>query len=443
MKKYFATSVSIENDDTYLPEQSGQVDIPQMVQSPVGGKIIHIGKFLVFKRGMTTPDGIEPTDIVEGIIGYIEFMGIFLGGNMLDLESYDILEQKDMSIPSVITLVFDDINVSMSTIGIDDKTSIDDWNTLLESKNFTYFPFDSVEIDGNSAMLTRNNPNALSYDMAGMTISSIDLFGFNALQVLILNNNALSDSINNTLFPISLLNLGIDYNNITTFNPIYPLPNALTTLTLNGNQLTEFNPDIQLPDTLLDLSISINNLDVFDPIHPLPSNLQSLGVQSNNLTEFDPSLVLPHNLQVLDLGGNIISVFNPTLPLPVSLSVLSLRGNLLNEFDPSQSNLTSLTVLNLESNNIDTFDPSTVGLSNISILALNSNKLVLFNPTSPLTSLSNLGLGNNLITTSSWNNETEWINNIPNNGYIYSASNTNTINGTNTNTLLSAKNWTI
>jgi hypothetical protein len=79
-------------------------------------------------------------------------------------------------------------------------------------------------------------------------------------------------------------------------------------------------------------------------------------------------------------------------------------------------------------------------------LILNANDIVSFNPTLPLpTNLQQLVLNNNKITITSWNSDTAWISLAPNGATLVSTANipANGIVGTNTETLLLAKSWTV
>jgi len=57
-------------------------------------RIIVNGDFIVFKRGGDS-DNLEPTDYVMGIVEGIFINAVYLGGDRLLLESYNIINQID------------------------------------------------------------------------------------------------------------------------------------------------------------------------------------------------------------------------------------------------------------------------------------------------------------------------------------------------------------
>jgi len=138
--------------------------------------------------------------------------------------------------------------------------------------------------------------------------------------------------------------------------------------------------------------------------------------------------------------------FNPTLPLPSNLKSLTLSTNKIVTFDPTLALPSGLTSLSLNVNDIVLFNPTIALPSSLKQLYLNSNDIVAFNPTLALpSSLILLELPNNKITVSSWNTETSWIALAPDNATLNANSNLPAlgITGTNTETLLLAKGWTI
>jgi len=76
---------------------------------------------------------------------------------------------------------------------------------------------------------------------------------------MILKNIAVSNI--KSLGSGSITHIDLGYNEITSFNPSYPLPSTLTDLTLGQNQITSFNPSYPLPSTLTDLDLSYNQLN--------------------------------------------------------------------------------------------------------------------------------------------------------------------------------------
>jgi len=221
----------------------------------------------------------------------------------------------------------------------------------------------------------------------------------------------------------TLTSLNLSSNAIVNFNPIVALPSGFLSLSLINNQIVTFNPTIPLPSSLLTLNLTNNDIVTFNPTIALPSSLQNLILQGNNIVTFDPSIALPSTLKQLVLSTNDIVTFNPSIALPNSLENLSLNVNDINVFNPTIALPSSLKKLFLNSNNISSFNPT---------LALPA-------------SLDTLELPNNDITVTAWNTDTAWIALAPNNGTLNANNNipANGITGTNTESMLLAKGWTI
>jgi len=152
--------------------------------------------------------------------------------------------------------------------------------------------------------------------------------------------------------------------------------------------------------------------------------MSSIVLIGNLLTTFNPSTPLPSSLTALDLSGNQIATFNPSVALPNSLTDLDLTNNLLTTFNPSTSLPSSLSSLRLSGNQLTTFNPS------------------IFMPVS----LVSLDLSNNSITTAGYTTSETWATAQPsftNPCDIVFSGNTNSVSGTNLETILLTKNAVI
>ena len=212
--------------------------------------------------------------------------------------------------------------------------------------------------------------------------------------------------------------------NVTEFNSVGGYNNIFSSIYLSDNQIVTFNPTTALPDSLLQLSLDDNQIVTFNPTLPLPSSLIYLGLGSNQIVTFNPTLSLPNSLIDLDLNANQIVTFDPTLPLPSGLLYLALSDNQIVIFDPTLPLPNSLI---------------TIGIRN--------NQIVTFNPTLPLPdSLELLYLENNQMTTAGYIASEPWANTmtvIPGRGNVYFNNNIDSVSGTNLETILIAKGWTV
>jgi len=218
-------------------------------------------------------------------------------------------------------------------------------------------------------------------------------------------------------------------------------------VSLASINVTEFNSVGGYNSMFSYMYLSSNQIVTFDPNLPLPNSLLELSLDDNQIVTFDPTLPLPNSLQQLYLGFNQIVTFNPTLPLPSSLIYLGLGSNQIVTFDPNLPLPNSLFELDLNNNQIVTFDPTIALPNGLVTLALLYNQIVIFNPTLPLPdSLQTLFLNSNQMTTAGYIASEPWANSmsvIPGRGNVYFNNNIDSVSGTNLETILIAKGWTV
>jgi hypothetical protein len=186
----------------------------------------------------------------------------------------------------------------------------------------------------------------------------------------------------------------------------------------------------------------------FEIIHALSGfdNLSSLSLGNNLLTDFNPTIPLDSTLGSLYLNNNLIVNFNPTIPLPTNLGLLNLNNNLIANFNPTIALPSSLLTLELKNNQIVTFNPTNPLPSPIFLLNLDNNLLTDFNPTTlfPTTSLMDLRLKNNLITTAGYVASEPWANSLSAGmSAIQFAGNVDSVAGTNLESILTGKGYNV
>jgi Leucine-rich repeat (LRR) protein len=241
-------------------------------------------------------------------------------------------------------------------------------------------------------------------------------------------------------------NFYLGYIEVSVVNSIGSIA-GLEYLGLGNNQIVTFDPSIALPNSLLSLELNSNQIVTFDPSIALPSGLTGLSLGNNQIVTFNPTLALPSGLIELGLGGNQIVTFNPTLALPSGLTNLGLNENLIVTFNPTLALPSGLQELYLGNNQIVTFDPSIALPNSLLSLGLNGNQIVTFNPSIALPSgLQELYLNDSQMTTAGYTLSEPWANSmsvIPGRGTIYFGGNVNSISGTNLETILIAKGWSV
>jgi hypothetical protein len=135
----------------------------------------------------------------------------------------------------------------------------------------------------------------------------------------------------------------------------------------------------------------------------------------------------------------------------IQANILTTTDNILDFKSKNITNVNYITVsdlvdLGLNNNQIVTFNPSIALPSSLQNLELSNNQIVTFNPTLPLpTSLQTLGLGSNQMTTAGYTASETWANGMhtTTSGQIDLTSNPDSVSGTNLETILTSKGWTV
>jgi hypothetical protein len=109
--------------------------------------------------------------------------------------------------------------------------------------------------------------------------------------------------------------------------------------------------------------------------------------------------------------------------------------------------ISNLNFLGLAENNITNFNPINTIPNTVTYLDLSNNQIESFNPTLNLpNTLTDLSLHSNLMTTAGYVASETWANGMhtaPSGSMIDLASNTDSVSGTNLETILTNKGWTV
>jgi len=339
------------------------------------------------------------------------------------------------SIPGIIYLNNSEISIPRQNLIIPQVASP---TLTLENNNITVFDVDNyssyIQLDLTYNFITNFNPS-YQINSAGLLLDHNSITNFlpsATLSFYYANgnagmNNVLSLSYNNLVnfnpsLLVGLYQLGLNNNNITTFNPTTQLPTTLATLNLQRNSINNFsllnNPIILTSNTyftstlyldynttltsfnpyciiggvsqsaLSAKNISITNCGLtgsFSPDYLITITGSSIALDHNNLTNYDPKTYLT-GLAYLSLTYNKISNFDPSYqPLPSTLLSLNLQINLINNFDPINYSLpSSLQNLNLNGNTMSNFNPVNYPLpSSLQTLLLEGNNIQSFSCSLP------------------------------------------------------------
>lgn len=119
-----------------------------------------------------------------------------------------------------------------------------------------------------------------------------------------------------------------------------PHMTELEILDLSNSELTQLPTDIRHLTKLRKLDLSHNQLISIPPEIGELSNLQGLNLANNRLTELPEELYTLLELRVLDLSGNELTSLSSELGGLVRLEMLNLVGNKLIELPPGVERLT-------------------------------------------------------------------------------------------------------
>lgn len=203
----------------------------------------------------------------------------------------------------------------------------------------------------------------------------------------------------------NLTKLLLNFNRFKTVVPgLFDSLKQLQTLQMKGNLISHLPPFIflHLPNLrILDLSLNkltdlrsdtfsgLDRLEILKMNNNLISNLTSdlfqnisqlveLNLEGNKITELSENVFSElTNLQVLNLRGNLLATFSDKVfgSDPLNLKELNLKGNRLTEVSPLSS-LTSLTDLILSSNQLSSLpEDAFKNLTNLETVDLSENQL--------------------------------------------------------------------
>lgn len=388
--------------------------------------------------------------------------------------------------PGHMALMFKNASATAAALGINNINSIDDWNAFFTSKGSANFT--SVSVTANLIVsFTTNDFTAIKViNLSNIQLTAINLTYLFSVKDIDLSNNELTEFNPNTIPPL-LENLKLTNNLLKKFNPNEALPETLKKLILNRNKIVEFEPKNKLPNSIIELNFEENLLESFGDNIEMPTNLKILNLNKNkigsfsmvvpkfletlllsgnNLSDWESNSIHQTNLLLLDLSYNAFSNFDVTGGLPDGIEILKLSHNKMDDFLPSKQLPWALKRLELNDNDFVDFNPKYLAGDDLEIILLQNNKIVTFNPQFLNDTLHKLNLGNNKIVTfnptrfpseintlnlesnpitiTGWNTNVNWINSLgTEEGILYAGNTVDSIEGTNTESMLEDLGWTV
>lgn len=244
----------------------------------------------------------------------------------------------------------------------------------------------------------------------------------------------------NYVIPNSVYRMDLYANKISQFNPTFDIINSqLDYLSIGDNSLTSF--DVNLPDSLVDLYIYTNPLTSFNPVFTQDltsgtlvvgrtytiqkynsgdnfsgvANVQSGVINTDGCvfiaTGTTPvwsasSILGTTKIFTIEAYDTTLTTFNSSVPLPSSLRYLDFSDN--KPYGGVGSNMGTFG-----QSGLTTFDPTYELPYGLLGLDLSDNSLIVFNPTPNIPStLSNINLENNLLTTAGTNTTLVYLDTI-------------------------------
>lgn len=191
------------------------------------------------------------------------------------------------------------------------------------------------------------------------------------LEKLLITNNRLSYSVPETFMDlISLRELDIKYNGITSIDIISELP-KLEILYADHNGISAFTGKFE---RLRQLKLNSNPLNKFEIEEPIPT-LKSLNLSNAQLASIDSAFAHMPNLENLILDNNYFVSLPAHIGTLLKLEHFSIASNSVGELPPQIGCLTELRVLNVRGNNISKLPMEIWWANKLEILNASSNVL--------------------------------------------------------------------
>lgn len=285
--------------------------------------------------------------------------------------NYISIPRQNLIIPQIATPTLTLQNNSITTFDVDYPSN---YSQLDLQYNYMSIFNPSYQISSCGLLLDRNN---ITNFAPGNTISFLYTNG-NAGQ-----NNILSLTYNNLVnfnpyCLVGLYQLGLNNNNITTFNPSSSLPTSLSILNLQHNLINNFslliNPIVLTTNSYFVSSIYLDYntpLTIFNPyyinggVSQSALSAKNISITNCSLTgSFSPDYLITVTNSLMYLDNNFITNFDPKTYLN-GLIYLSISNNNITNFNPIYNPISaSLSFIDISGNNISTFNPSSYSFPN-------------------------------------------------------------------------------
>lgn len=191
------------------------------------------------------------------------------------------------------------------------------------------------------------------------------------LEKLLVTNNRLSHSVPDSFMDlISLRELDIKYNGITSIDIISELP-KLEILYADHNGISAFTGKFE---RLRQLKLNSNPLNKFEIEEPIPT-LKTVNLSNAQLASIDSAFAHMPNLENLILDNNYFVSLPAHIGTLLKLEHFSIASNSVGELPPQIGCLTELRVLNVRGNNISKLPMELWWAKKLEILNASSNVL--------------------------------------------------------------------
>ncbi|KAK8924732.1 Adenylate cyclase [Metarhizium anisopliae] len=187
-------------------------------------------------------------------------------------------------------------------------------------------------------------------DLSFNAIASLpdELGNLKNLEKLLITNNRLADEVPEGFRQLlSLRELDIKYNSITSIDIISELP-KLEILTAAHNHISSF---VGKFETIRQLKLNSNPLNKFEIVEPVPT-LKTLNLSHAQLASIDSAFSNMINLETLVLDKNYFVSLPQQIGTLSRLEHFSIANNSVGELPPQIGCLTELRVLDVRGNNI-------------------------------------------------------------------------------------------
>ena len=227
-------------------------------------------------------------------------------------------------------------------------------------------------------LVKRNPYGYLELNLRGRNLTSVpsEVFGYAAIQTLVLSNNGLEHLHPAISMLTCLQSLQLEQNKLSSLPPEIYQCQQLRHFDMSYNRLTTVPTVLLTLRRLKVLSLANNMLLNLPRNFGCLAHLKILNLRGNKLKDLPNSTQNLNKLKELDLSKNLFEQIPPAMCLLTQLKIFNMSGNSLTFVAPCLDNMKKLQEMNFSHNMLETVFMSISKLKNVRYLNLSYNRLV-------------------------------------------------------------------